>query len=163
MEKGSVKTMDFTALWTGTESSGLRRICACLVALAAMCTAALLLQEPAHAGDSYTWTGGGDGESWTDVNNWGGQKYPGQENSDDSATISRLPDGNPSPVKLGESITLGSLDLSEGASVTGGSLTLNEGLNWTGGNLTTNVTMESGSSGTIVGADPETLNGTKLD
>jgi hypothetical protein len=112
----------------------------CLISLAALLAAALLLQEPAHAGDSYTWTGEGNGTSWTDSCNWWPkdscqQKYPGKEATDDTATIEGL-DSGPSAVSLGENITLASLNLGKGptgASVTGGGLTLDRGLGWTGG------------------------------
>lgn len=138
-----------------------------LLALVAACAAALLLaQKPAHAGESFTWTGEGNGTSWTDPCNWyeeGAcqQKYPGSEASDDSATIEGLP-GGPSTVTLGEDITLASLNLGRGltgASVTGGSLTLNQGLNWTGGTLRTDVTLTANSVGTVSGSDYKELNG----
>lgn len=47
-------TVDSFQMVTG---STLRRIYAFLIALAAVGCATLVLQEPAHAGDSYTWTG----------------------------------------------------------------------------------------------------------
>jgi hypothetical protein len=135
----------------------IRRVGVCLVALAATCSVALLLQEPAHAGDSYTWTGDGNGGIWTDPNNWGGQKYPGQEASDDTATIDL--GGSPAPVTLNENIELASLNLGLGAHLEGGSLTLNQGLNWTGGTLKTDVTLSPGSSGTIQGSRDTKLDG----
>jgi hypothetical protein len=146
--------------------NNLRRVCAYLTAISAVCCAALLLQEPAHAGQGFTWTGEGNGTSWTDPCNWyekGScqQKYPGSDATDDTATIEGLPSG-PSAVTLGENITLGSLNLGRGptgAAVTGGGLTLGQGLNWSGGNLTTDVTMSPGSSGTIGGSDFKKLDG----
>lgn len=146
--------------------NNLRRVCAYLTAISAVCCAALLLQEPAHAGQGFTWTGEGNGTSWTDPCNWyekGScqQKYPGSDATDDTATIEGLPSG-PSAVTLGENITLGSLNLGRGptgAAVTGGGLTLGQGLNWSGGNLTTDVTISPGSSGTIGGSDFKKLDG----
>lgn len=146
--------------------SSLRRVGALLVALAAMFGAALLLQEPAHAGESFTWTGEGNGTSWTDPCNWyeeGScqQNYPGKEATDDTATIEGLP-GGPSAVTLGEDLTLASLNLGRGptgAAVTGGGLTLNQGLNWTGGTLTTQVTLTANSVGTVGGSDFKKLDG----
>lgn len=146
--------------------NNLRRVYGTLIALATVCCAALLLQEPAHAGQGFTWTGEGNGTSWTDPCNWyekGScqQKYPGSDATDDSATIEGLPSG-PSAVTLGENITLASLNLGRGptgAAVTGGGLTLAQGLNWSGGNLTTDVTMSPGSSGTIGGSDSKKLDG----
>jgi fibronectin-binding autotransporter adhesin len=136
------------------------------IALAAMCFAALVLQEPAHAGESFTWTGEGNGTSWTDSCNWYEkdacqQKYPGKEATDDSATIEGL-EGGPSAVTLGEDLTLASLNLSDGptgASVTGGGLTLNQGLNWTGGDLITEVILTANNIGTISGPDFKKLDG----
>jgi len=165
IEGGSVERMEVIGLRMVTQST-LRRVGACLITLAAMFTAALLLQEPAHAGQSYTWTGEGNGTSWTDPCNWYEkdacqQKYPGSEATDDTATIEGL-EGGPSAVTLGEDLTVASLNLGRGptgASVTGGGLTLSQGLNWSGGNLTTEVTMSAGSGGAIGGSDYKKLDG----
>lgn len=143
-----------------------QRLGACLVALGALLAAVLMAQTPAHAGQGYTWTGEGNGTSWTDPCNWyeeGAcqQKYPGSEATDDTATIEGLP-GGPSAVTLGGNITLASLNLGRGptgASVTGGSLTLNQGLGWTGGTLRTDVTVGANAAGTIGGSDYKELNG----
>src|SRR5215210_956795 len=149
--------METTGLRAVTQNA-IRRMGACLIALAALLAAALLLQEPAHAGDSYTWTGEDNGTSWTDSCNWWPkdscqQKYPGKEATDDTATIEGL-DSGPSAVSLGENMTLASLNLGKGptgSSVTGGGLTLNRGLGWTGGTLKTNVTLTANSVGTVGG------------
>ncbi|MGH3147747.1 MAG: hypothetical protein ACRDTR_18285, partial [Rubrobacter sp.] len=146
--------------------SNLRRMGACLISLAALLAAALLIQEPAHAGDGYTWTGEGNGTSWTDACNWWPkdscqEKYPGKEAPDDTATIEGL-DSGPSAVTLGENITLASLNLGRGptgAAVTGGSLTLNRGLGWTGGTLNTKVNLTANSVGTVGGFDYKELKG----
>jgi hypothetical protein len=144
----------------------LRKLGVCLISLVALLAMALLIQKPAHAGDSYTWTGEGNGTSWTDACNWWPkdscqEKYPGKEAADDTATIQGLNSGS-AGVTLGENITLASLNLGKGptgASITGGGLTLNRGLGWTGGNLRTNVTLTSASVGTISGYDYKALDG----
>jgi hypothetical protein len=152
--------------WSGGASERVRRISVCLAALVVVFTVALLLQRPAHAGDSYIWTGEGNGSSWTDSCNWWPkdacqEKYPGKEASDDTATIEGLDEG-PSAVTLGEPITLASLNLSRGptgASVTGGKLTLSQGLNWNGGTLKTEVALTANSVGTVSGSDYKELDG----
>jgi hypothetical protein len=157
--------VETTGLLTVTQGT-LRRTGLCLISLAALLATALLIQKPAHAGDSYTWTGEGNGTSWTDSCNWWPkdscqQKYPGKEATDDTATIEGL-DSGPSAVTLGENITLASLNLGRGptgASVTGGGLTLDRKLDWTGGTLKTNVTLTANSVGTISGYDYTELNG----
>jgi fibronectin-binding autotransporter adhesin len=138
----------------------------CLISLAALLATALLVQKPAHAGESYTWTGEGNGTSWTDSCNWWPkdscqQKYPAKEAADDTATIEGL-DSGPSAVTLGENITLASLNLGKGptgASVTGGGLTLDRGLNWTGGTLETKVNLTGSSVGVVSGFDYKELDG----
>jgi hypothetical protein len=157
--------VETSVLLTVTQGT-LRRLGVCLISLAALLATALLIQKPAHAGDSYTWTGEGNGTSWTDSCNWWPkdscqQKYPGKEAADDTATIEGLASG-PAGVTLGENITLASLNLgkgSTGASVTGGGLTLNRGLRWTGGTLKTNVTLTANSVGMVAGYDYTELNG----
>lgn len=78
-----------------------------------------LLQGPAHAGESFTWTGEGGNKSWTNPCNWYEEgacqeKYPGSDGrTDDTATIDEVP-GGPSEVTLGENITPASLTLDEG-------------------------------------------------
>lgn len=147
--------------------SALRRMGALMVAFAAVFGAVLLLQEPAHAGDSYTWTGEGGNSSWTNSCNWWPkdacqEKYPGKENPDDTATIEGL-DSGPSAVTLGEPITLASLNLGKGptgSSLDGGKITVNQSFNWTGGFLKTEVTLAANSVGTISGFDYKELKST---
>ncbi|HEX5851168.1 MAG TPA: hypothetical protein VFY59_18355 [Rubrobacter sp.] len=157
--------METSVLLTVTQGT-LRRLGVCLISLAALLATALLIQKPAHAGDGYTWTGEGNGTSWTDSCNWWPkdscqEKYPGKEATDDTATIEGL-DSGPSAVTLGENITLASLYLGKGptgASVTGGGLTLDRGLNWTGGTLNTKVNLTGNSVGVLSGLDYKELDG----
>lgn len=157
--------METSVLLTITQGT-LRRLGVCLISLAALLATALLIQKPAHAGDGYTWTGEGNGTSWTDSCNWWPkdscqEKYPGKEATDDTATIEGL-DSGPSSVTLGENITLASLNLGRGptgASVTGGGLTLDRGLNWTGGTLKTKVNLTGNSVGVLSGLDYKELDG----
>jgi len=116
-----VEKMDVTGSRMISQGT-LRKISVLLVAFAAMLAAVFLLQQPAHAGDSYTWTGEGGNSSWTNSCNWWPkdacqEKYPGKDGStDDTATIEGLGSG-PSPVTLGEPITLASLNLGRGQRV----------------------------------------------
>lgn len=140
-----------------------RRVGALLISLAAVFAAALLLtQKPAHAGESFTWTGEGRDGAWTNACNWYPkdecqQKYPGKDAPDDTAVLS--PASAPAHVTLGEGITLDSLNLEAGSSLTGGSVTLNRSLGWTGGSLHTKVNMSAGSVGNIDGPATKQLNG----
>jgi hypothetical protein len=57
-------------VYFGEASERARRVSVCLTALAVAFIVALLMQKPAHAGESFTWTGEGNGSSWTDSCNW---------------------------------------------------------------------------------------------
>ena len=61
-------------------------------------------------GAEYTWTGGGDGSTWTDVNNWGGSGYPGES---DNATFS-----SGAEVTITSDITVNQIYLNAGSKVT---------------------------------------------
>lgn len=139
----------------------LRRLGTYLLALTAALAVAILLQEPAHAGESFTWTGEGHDGAWTNSCNWHPKNhcqptYPGKEATDDQANVTRTPSA-PAHVTLGEDITLGSLTLGEGASIRGGSISVLNNFSWTGGTLYTEVALGAGSSGAITGPDLKTL------
>src|SRR3712207_5860967 len=103
-------------VYFGEASERARRLGVLLAALAVAFIVALLLQNPAHAGESFTWTGEGkDGGMWNNACNWYPkdecqENYPGKQNPDDHALIKATPSG-PSHVKLGENVTLASLSL----------------------------------------------------
>jgi hypothetical protein len=123
---------------------------------------AILLQEPAHAGESFTWTGEGQDGAWTNSCNWHPKNhcqptYPGKEATDDQANVTRTPSA-PAHVTLGEDVSLGSLTLGEGASIRGGSISVLNNFSWTGGTLYNEVALGAGSSGAITGSDLKTLN-----
>lgn len=61
-------------------------------------------------GAEYVWTGGGDGSTWTDVNNWGGSGYPGES---DNATFS-----SGAEVPITSDITVNQIYLNAGSKVT---------------------------------------------
>lgn len=161
--KGIVKEM-MKAIGYGLDLEGVpRRVAVVLVALSAVFAAMLLLQEPAHAGESFTWTGkGNDGGNWNNPCNWYPEgecqeKYPGKENPDDTAVLPSA--GGPAHAILGENIILDSLTMEAGSSLTGGSVKLNRSLGWTGGSLATVVNLSAGSTGTIDGRDSKHFNG----
>lgn len=117
-----------------------------------------LLRPPtiAHAG-SFTWTGAGDGSTWTDPSNWNPSNgYPGAEGEDDSATIVRL-GGGPANVTLNTSVTLASLSVAEGSTLRGGVVDIKEDFTWSGGRLYNTINVRAGAAMTIQGTDPKTL------
>lgn len=141
----------------------LRRLGVCLISLSTLLVAAMLLQEPAHAGESFTWTGEGQDGVWTNSCNWHPKNhcqptYPGKEAADDQAVVARTPSA-PAHVTLGEDIDLKSLTLGEGASLTGGSVAVSGSFGWSGGDLDTELILPPGSSGAIDGAHSKTLEG----
>ena len=153
-----------TTIGHGTVLEGVqRRVGVVLISLTAVFAVALLLQEPAHAGETFNWTGEGkDGGNWNNPCNWYPedecqQKYPGKEDPDDTAVLA--PASGPAHVILGENITLDSLIVEPGSSLTGGSVTLNRSLGWTGGSLGTRVNMSAGSVGNIDGPAPKHFDG----
>jgi hypothetical protein len=106
-------------------SSTLGRVGVGLISHFALSVIALLLQQPAHAGESFEWTGEGHDGNWVNSCNWHPegdckQTYPGKSASDDQAIIKRTASA-PAHVALGEDITVASLSLEgDGVSLTGG-------------------------------------------
>ena len=109
-----------------------------------------LLQEPARAGKSFTWTGEGKDECQ--------QNYPDKSAPDDSAQLA--PTGSiPAHVILGENLTLASLNVEAGSWLTDGKVTVTRSLGWTGGSLGARLEMAAWSVGNIDGPDTKQLNG----
>jgi hypothetical protein len=109
---------------------------------------------PAYAsgGQSYTWTGLGTSDSWTDQANWSPTGVPGQT-AGDSASISSS--STCVDVTNVQPVTLASFSLSIGlhgcgATVTGGPITAGA-FSWNGGTLNSAVTVTG--SGTISGSN----------
>jgi hypothetical protein len=134
------------------------------VALVAAFAVVLLMQRPAHAGESFQWTGEGHDGNWVNSCNWHPQgdckeTYPGKSASDDQAIIKRTASA-PAHVALGDDITVSSLGLEgEGVSLTGGHITVSNNLNWTGGGLDIDVTTGAFSFSTIDGSATKVLSG----
>jgi hypothetical protein len=135
-----------------------------LVAFAAAFLVALISQTPAHAGESFEWTGEGNDGNWVNSCNWHPegnckQTYPGKSASDDQAIIKRNASA-PAHVALGEDMTVSSLSLEgEGVSLTGGNITVSNNLNWTGGVLDIDVTTGTASVNIIDGPADKVLAG----
>jgi hypothetical protein len=120
-----------------------------------LCTIALLAGGGVVWGASYTWTGGGNGTTWTDVNNWSPNTgYPGQAandsatiNSGSAVTLNVTPANALASLALSgasDSLALGSNNLNAGTLSGSGTITV------AGGTLTANgtigsITMTSGS------------------
>ncbi len=117
-----------------------------------------------------TWTGAGDGTSWTDGNNWSGQAMPGTNddaviNTGSAATIT-IQSGNSIHV---QSVTTGSNDslANTGGSltVTAGTSTLSGPLSMTGGSLTatgSGVDFTANSTTTVSAANLSAQSGATL-
>jgi fibronectin-binding autotransporter adhesin len=150
-------------LWE-VASSTLGRVGVGLISLFALSAMALLLQQPAHAGESFQWTGEGHDGNWTNSCNWHPQgdckeTYPGKSASDDQAIIKRTASA-PAHVALGDDLTVSSLSLEgEGVSLTGGHITVSNNLNWTGGSLDIDVTTGLLSFSNIDGPTTKVLSG----
>lgn len=151
-------------VYFGEVSIVARRMGVYLAVLAVAFVVALLLQRPAHAGESFTWTGEGKDGIWTNPCNWYPkdqcqENYPGKQAPDDSAAIAATPSG-PSHVGLGEDISLASLSLNgPGVSLTGGNVTVTRSFTWTGGRLESNITTAMFSFSSIDGNDTKLLSG----
>jgi fibronectin-binding autotransporter adhesin len=164
----AVKGVDVEILVPGrlweVASSTLGRVGVSLISLFALSVMALLLQQPAHAGESFEWTGEGHDGNWVNSCNWHPegdckQTYPGKSASDDQAIIKRTASA-PAHVALGEDITVASLSLEgEGVSLTGGHITVTNNLNWTGGGLSIDVTTGLLSFNNVDGPATKVLSG----
>jgi fibronectin-binding autotransporter adhesin len=142
----------------------LRTVSLGLISFLAVFVTVLVLQQPAHAGESFQWTGEGHDGNWTNSCNWHPEgdckeTYPGKSASDDQAIIKRTASA-PAHVALGEDITVSSLSLEgEGVSLTGGHITVSNNFNWTGGGLDIDVTTGLLSFSNIDGSATKVLSG----
>jgi fibronectin-binding autotransporter adhesin len=140
------------------------RVGLALISLLVLSVIALLWQQPAHAGESFEWTGEGHDGNWVNSCNWHPEgdckeTYPGKSASDDQAIIKRT-ESAPAHVALGEDITVASLGLEgDGVSLTGGHITVTNNLNWTGGSLDIDVTTGLLSFNNIDGSATKVLSG----
>jgi len=96
-------------------------------------------------GQTKTWTGNGDGVSWSDESNWSGGTLP-----DESDTVA-ITGGGGTRVLISDSddITVQSIQCTKGFVVSGGSLTLTAG----GSQFSGAVTLTNGATVTVNGAD----------
>jgi hypothetical protein len=74
--------------WWGVASGAPGRVGVGLISLFALSVMALLLQRPAHTGESFEWTGEGHDGNWVNSCNWHPEgdckgTYPGKSASDD--------------------------------------------------------------------------------
>jgi hypothetical protein len=99
-----------------------------------------------------SWTGQGDGTSWTDASNWSDDRVPG---ASDDVTIDLS--GDPTIQITSGDQSIHSLTLTDSLNVGGGSLSVTSGLTMTGGSLTA-----SGTGVTIVVAGTTTVTGGSL-
>ena len=96
------------------------------VVTAGLLAGGLLVPVAAFAAGSETWSGNGDGHSWTDAGNWSG----GVPASGDNVTIA--PTGTqtaPSVTNVPDGTSLGDLTLTN-ASLAGGTVTVNGDFTW---------------------------------
>ncbi len=108
---------------------------------------------------SIAWTGGGDGKSWTDPNNWSSHALPG---STDDVTINQA--GNPTIQITSGAESVHSLTSTDPLSIFGGSLSvaasssLSGGLTMTGGTL-----IASGSAITLSVTGTTSVTGASIE
>jgi len=139
-----------------------KHLSASLAVAAAAIGVALGAASPAAAGGSFTWTGEGDGQTWTDACNWWPknqcqQEYPGSGSADDDAVLAYVPGKTPPQVKLGDDVDLGSFTFTGPASIEGGSIHVTKTFSWGGGTLDTAVFLGGAATGSIDGAADHTL------
>ncbi len=115
--------------------------------------------EPRTLLSNVSWTGQGDGTTWTDASNWSNDAVPGPS---DNVTISKS--GNPTIAIAAGTQSVNSISSTDPISISGGSLsvaansTLSGGLTMTGGSLTASG---SGVSLTVTGTT--TVSGASLE
>jgi fibronectin-binding autotransporter adhesin len=98
-----------------------------LTVVAATVIVGLLMSPPLHAaGATQTWSGKGDGESWTDAHNWSSSTVPG---SGDSVVIAPTSSQPHPQVINAPGIQLQDLTLTD-SSVSGGALTVTGQFTW---------------------------------
>ena len=122
----------------------------------------LLIGELDLQAKQYTWTGGGDGQLWSDAKNWNLNEVPGEgalEDGPPSVSIARL-GGGPANVTLTKTVSLLTLQVGEGVYLYGGHLILEAGGTWTGGLINTRITISAPAKFIITGHSQKELNGT---
>ena len=129
----------------------------------ASCFAAIvwsLVLSPSAFSAAVTWTGGGDGVSWNNAQNWtGGTGVPGAA---DDATIGVVA-GNPT-IKITTVASVKRLTCSEPLNITGGSLTMAAASSISAGLTVSNATVTgAGASASITISGPTTLTDANLN
>ena len=129
-----------------------RRLAPWLVAVTAtgLLAGGLLAPAAAFASNSESWTGGGDGHSWTDSSNWSG----GVPQNGDSVTIAPTASQTaPSVTGMPGGISLHDLTMMN-ASLSGGAVTVNGAFSWSvsQGQNTLDAPLTADGPATISGA-----------
>jgi YD repeat-containing protein len=127
--------------------------------------ALMMLMPPVAIAANITWTGGGDGVSWSDANNWSGRVLPA---SGDDVTIGTVT-GNPTIQFTGTAglVQINSLTSSEPVTVSGGTLQvattiqMSQNLTLAGGTIKGCTISRSGSATLLVSSG--TLDGVSLN
>lgn len=119
-----------------------------LVSIALGCAIGLLFVTPASAATTYTWSGDGDTDNWSEAANWSPAGVPGPA---DTASIDSRP--GTSTIEVDGSVSVASLSVAESAtniSLSGsGSLTVTGALSWTGGDILVPLTLAEGATGAV--------------
>lgn len=122
-----------------------------LVLMIAALSAVLALGglAPAHATQTFTWTGGGSNDSWSNPDNWSTDDVPG---TDAVVVIPEL-SGQVVKVELGGAVTVAGLQVLGGpgedvqfGSDAIGSVTVTNSMTWTGGDIGVPVNIPAGST-----------------
>lgn len=116
------------------------------LALVCLVFALLVPVRAAHAGNSYTWSGQGDGSTFSDAANWSPSGVP---TDGDVITVAQLP-GGPAYVENTPSISLAQVNLGTGGHLYGAGVLTVDTFGWSGGTLGMDltVTTEMSVSGT---------------
>ena len=154
----------FRATATTQSTGGTVRLHRVLVSTAAAATVLSFAGPalPAHAsGVAYTWVGSSvnaaaDNHSWTDSRNWSPAAVPG----DGDSVFIDSPDAShcTAHVDAVPTATLANLSVTQNpdrcaVSISGGDLTVTGSFTWDGGTISTPISLATGSSGVISGAN----------